>query len=196
MTTTRNPMGYTCAPNQATPDYVIYHDLRNFIAYGLQVCWLGTSNTDPNEDCNFSRPITHEDVTELRGYFLDTMETLITALWGKDYEPGQGDIDGDYQSLIIGKDTDSDDNSDFDEESLTWHVRLDKDSIMLDFDDGADGSAYWLSYSAITKRENVLKILTEARQYAPAYNNTVWDKLTELAQLPDEPITDDDDDDE
>lgn len=183
MTATRNPMGFCCAPNQATPDYITYHNLKDFTAYGLTACWLGSSDNDPNEDCHFARPVTAEDVTELRGYFLDTLETLIAGLWEGAFTPGQGDIEGDYQSLTI--DGGEHDNN---PAMLSWRVRFDKDAIMLEFADGGDGTAYWLGYDAITDRQNALKVMTEARQHAPAHNNTVFDKLTQLAKLPDQPI--------
>lgn len=181
-TTTRNPMGFFCAPNQSTPDYITYHDLRDFTAYGLIACWLGSTATDPDEDCNFNRPVTAEDVTELRGHLLDTMENIIGGLWNKDLTPGQGEIDCDCQSHVIDKEDGND------PAVLTWRARLDDEVIMLEFDAAGDQTAYWLAYDAITDRKNTVKVLAEARQHAPAYNNTVWHKLIELARLPDDPI--------
>jgi hypothetical protein len=175
MIVTSNPMGFTCAPNSATPDYIIYHDLRAFVAYGLRACWLGTDGNDPNSDCYMARPVTTGDVQELRGYFLDTMETLITGIWKGDFTPGQGFIEGDYQSLIIGN---SDENPDEQETFLSWSVTLQDDAIMLELHDGGDGTAYWLAYDAIEDRDTVLKVMTEARQHTP-HDNKVWDKLVE-----------------
>jgi len=170
-------MGFTCAPNAATPNYVSYGDLRSFVAYGLTTCWLGSTGKDVNEDCHFARPVTTDDVDELRGYFLDVMETLIGGLWKGDFEKGQGEIEGDYQTLIIGN---SDENPGEEEVSLGWRVRLDNDTIMVEFADGGDGVALWLDYKAIDDRANVVKVMTEARQYVP-HDPKVWDKLIEEA---------------
>jgi hypothetical protein len=50
-----NPMSFWCAPNQATPDYIIYDDFRSWVAYGLLTCWLSHDADDPNADCNMAR---------------------------------------------------------------------------------------------------------------------------------------------
>ena len=95
-----NPLNFHCASNQATPDYIIYDDFGSFVAYGLWVCWLGDDN-DPNADCYFARPITKQDVKELRGYFLDILESVLMALLQKKVEPGYGEVDGNWPSLHI-----------------------------------------------------------------------------------------------
>ena len=46
-----------------------------------------------------ARPVTREDVQELRSYFLDIVETVIVTLWKGEYKPGDGSIDGDWQSV-------------------------------------------------------------------------------------------------
>ena len=157
-----NLMKFYCAPNCATPDYITYHDFRSWIAYGLLTCWLGTDSDDPNAECFMSRPFTREDVQELRGYFLDLVETVIVALWKGQYKPGDGSIDGDWQSVVIGK---SDENPDEEETFLTWYVRLDDDAMMFELAcTGADSIAIWLGYDAIADRQKVLTVLTEARK--------------------------------
>jgi len=176
-----NPLGFWCAPNQATPDYVIYDDFRSWLAYGLMECWLGTNTDDPNSEVNMARPVTREDVTELRGYFLDLVETCIVSLWKEQYKPGDGSIDGDWQHLNIG-------TNDQDETMLTWYVRLDKDSMMFELDcTGSDAVCIWLSYEAIQDRQKVLAVLTEARQKAPGWGddgNKVWPELVKLVEHP------------
>lgn len=177
-----NPMRFWCAPNQATPDYVIYEDFRSWVGYGLLTCWLGSDAADPNSDCFMARPVTREDVQELRHYFLNLVETVIVAIWKGQYSPGEGDIDGDWESLVVGN---SDENPDEEETFLTWYVRLDDDCMMFELAcTRADSIAIWLSYDAIADRKNVLAVLTEARQtLAPVGDqNQVWPKLVELVE--------------
>lgn len=177
-----NPMKFWCAPNQATPDYIIYHDFRSWVAYGLLPCWLGTDADDPNADCFMARPVTREDVQELRAYFLDLVETVIVALWKGQYQPGDGSIDGDWQSLVIGN---GDENPGEEETFLTWYVRLDDDAIMVELVcTGSDSIAIWLSYDAIPDRNNVFKVLSEARKTLAAVGDQseVWPKLVELIE--------------
>jgi hypothetical protein len=159
---------------------VIYDEFWSWIAYGLLTCWLGTDADDPNADCFMARPITREDVQELRHYFLNLVETVIVAIWKGQYKPGDGDIEGDWQSVVIGN---SDENPDEQETFLTWFVRLDDDCLMFDLQcTVADSIAIWLSYDAISDRAEVLKVLCEARgTLAPVGNQgEVWPKLVEL----------------
>lgn len=177
-----NPMKFYCAPNQATPDYIIYEDFRSWVAYGLLACWLGTDADDPNADCYFARPFTREDVQELRGYFLDLVETVIVALWKGQHRPGDGCIDGDWQSAVIGN---SDENPGEKETFLAWYVRLDEECMMFELDcTGCDPVAIWLSYDAIADRQNVLKVLTEARKTVAdeGEQSEVWRRLVELVE--------------
>jgi len=177
-----NPLNFWCAPNQATPDYIIYHNFRSWLAYGLLTCWLGTDADDPNSDCVMARPVTREDVQELRTYFLDLVKTVIVTLWKGEYKPGDGSIDGDWQSVVIGN---SEENPGGEETFLTWYARLDDDAVMFDLCSGADAVAIWLGYDAIADRENVVKVLTEARQTLAAVGDQaeVWPKLFELVEV-------------
>jgi len=180
-----NPMSFWCAPNQATPDCIIYDDFRSWVAYGLLTCWLSHDADDPNADSNMARPVSRDDVQELRDYFLNLVETVIVALWKDQYKPGDGSIDGDWQSLVIGN---SEENPGEDETILTWYVRLDDDSMMFDLHcSEADGTAIWLSYDAIADRRNVFKVLADARKTVAddGEQSQVWLPLVELAQVPD-----------
>lgn len=169
MIQTANPLRFWCAPNESTPDYVIYHDFQRWVAYGLLECWLGTDAGDPNSDCYFEEPVTHEHVDELRCYFLDLVETVIVTLWNGDYKPGDGEIQGDWQTVFIGED-----------DMLTWYIRLDDDAMMFELCcTGSDPVCIWLSYDAIEDREHVVAVLTEARQTVS--DSTVWDRLLEAA---------------
>lgn len=178
-----NPMGFRCAPNESTPDYVVYDDFRRWLAYGLVTCWLSGDANDPNADCNMARPVTRDDVRELRGYFLDAVETVVGALWREQLHPGYGYVQGDFQSLIIAQD---DEDSDTDETVLQWAVRLDNDAMMFElFCSGADPVCIWLSYDAIKDRQRVVAALQEARRVSPAFGKDgagVWDGLLELAK--------------
>ena len=175
-----NPMSFWCAPNQATPDYVTSDDFRSWIAYGLLACWPGSDADDPNADCHMARPVLREDVRELRAYFLDLVETVVVTLWKGQYRPGDGSIDGDWQSLVVGN---GDENPGEEETFLTWYVRLDDDAMMFDLQcTGADGNAIWLSYDAIADRKTVLQVLAEARKTLDAVGTQaeVWPALVEL----------------
>lgn len=178
-----NPMKFWCAPNQATPDYVIYHDFRSWIAYGLLICWLGSDADDPDADCYMARPFTREDVQELRHYFLNLVETAIVTLWKGQYRPGDGSVDGDWQSVVVGN---GDQKFGEEETFLTWYIRLDEDAMMFDLiSSGADSTAIWLSYDAIADRQNVLKVLTEARKFIAdaGEQGEVWAKLIEMIEV-------------
>ncbi len=170
----RNPLKFRCASNEATPDYVIYDDFRMFVAYGLMCCWLSHTGDDPNADCNMARPVTRDDVKELRDFFLSLLETSIVALWKKQYEPGDGDVEGSAQYLIIGSE-----ELGQEETFINWNVCFQDDSIMYVMGcTGADDEAIWLSYRGIEDRQNVLQVLTEARQ---SIDDTVWPTLVEEA---------------
>ncbi len=177
-----NSLHFWCAPNQATPDYVTCDAFRSWVAYGLLTCWLGSDADDPNADCYMARPFTRDDVQELRGYFLDLVETVIVTLWKGQYKPGDGSIDGDWQSVVIGN---SDENPGEEETFLTWYVRLDHDCLMFELScTGADSMAIWLSYDAIADRQNVLTVLAEARKTVAVKGEQgeVWPKLVELVR--------------
>lgn len=177
-----NPLSFWCAPNQATPDYVIYDDFRFWVAYGLLTCWLSHDADDPNADSNMARPVTRDDVQELRDYFLNLVETVIVTLWKGQYKPGDGSIDGDWQSLVIGN---SEENSREEETILTWYVRLDNDCMMFDLQcSGADSTAIWLSYDAIADRRTVLNVLADARKTIAdeGEQSQVWPALVELVE--------------
>lgn len=173
-----NPLGFHCATNAATPDYVIYTDFRQWLAYGLLTCWLSHDADDPNADCSFSRPWDRDDVDELRGYFLDLVETLVVALWKGDYKPGDGEIQGDWESVIVYPE--DDESGSGDDTFVTWYVRLDDDAIMLDLQvTGSDAQAIWLSYEALADRQKVAQALAEAR--ATISDNQSYPPLLELA---------------
>ena len=178
-----NPLSFYCAPNAATPDYVTYHDFESWVAYGLLTCWLGSSADNPNEDCYLARPVTLEDVRELRDYFLDAVETVIVSLWKAENEPGEGWLDGDFHDLVIGEESDDEERDDSKDTLIGWNVRLDNDSMMFEMHDGCDGTAIWLSYEAIKDRKKVAEVLANARQVSPGFGkdgDKVWDKLLEL----------------
>jgi hypothetical protein len=178
MVCVRNPLKFWCAPNEATPDYISYRNFRSWVAYGLLACWLSHDDEDPDADCNMSAAFTREDVQELRDCFLDLVETVVVALWKEQYSPGDGSIDGDWRSVIVG---------DVREPTfLTWRVRLDDDAIMFELDcTGSDGVAIWLDYAAIADRKQVLAVLVEARKTldGPGNRGEVWPQLVELVEL-------------
>lgn len=166
MTQVRNPLDYWCAPNAATPDYVICRRFKDWLAYGLCVCWLGSDSKDPDSHVNLSEPFTHENVSELRSLFLDMVETTIESLWSGVYCPGDGEIDQEQRTLNIGKrNVDGDFVGDADMTSLGWSVRLDRDAMMFElYTTGGDPVAIWLAYAAVLNRKQVFKHLRVARK--------------------------------
>lgn len=179
----RNPLGFYCSPNGSTPDYIVYHDFKSWLAYGMIVCWLSHTADDPNGDCHFARPYTREDVAELRHYFLSTVETVIVALWRKQCRLGDGDIQGDYKTLSVELDEEEDPKQLTQPTFLQWGVRLDDDSIMFDLTcSRSDPIAIWLSYEGIKDRNAVLAAITEARATLQIkYHKEVWRPLYRLA---------------
>lgn len=167
--------------------YVTETDFRDFVAWGMGECWLSHDPDDCNADASMARPITTSDVKELRGYFLDALETIIAALWEKDYEPGEGWIDGSFNSLIIGPELAEDEESNGNDDTfIQWGVRLDKDAMMMELSvSGSDGTAIWLSYDALTDRKSVLNVLKEANKIT---GGKVYDKLKKLALQPNTPL--------
>jgi hypothetical protein len=145
----RNPLGFYCPPNGATPDYISYNNFEMWLAYGMQICWFGPGD-DPNEWCDFPRPYTEDDVRELRGYFLDAVETIVVSVWKGEYSAGDGFIDGDWESLVIDvPDEDGEPTGSSDTVFLRWTATLQEESLMFEMEDGADGTAIWLDYEAI-----------------------------------------------
>lgn len=176
----RNPMNFYCAPNMATPDYISYTDFRNWLAYGLWVCWIGDHwSDDPNSGCELARPVTHEDVRELRSYYLDLVETVVVGLWKSELEPGQGDVEANWQYLLI----EDEKNPETNETLLVWYVRLDESDMMFELSiQGSDSQVIWLDYSAIENRKQVLEALQEARRTLRCddFRGEVWSDLVAL----------------
>lgn len=157
---------------------VVETNFREFVASGLASCWLSGDPDDVNANCSFVRPLTADDVIELRGYFLDTLETLIVGLWKRVWTPGMGWVDSDTQQTLT---IDTDDGESFDSDLAQWSVRLDKDAIMMELGvSGTDPDILWLDYRAIKCRKKVVEVLREARQYVT--DGRVYDKLTALVK--------------
>lgn len=67
-----NPLGFWCAPNQATPDYVSCSNVADFIAYGMMLCHRELQEMD-----GYTPDASHYH--ELRGYFLNAVERALTV---------------------------------------------------------------------------------------------------------------------
>jgi hypothetical protein len=174
-----NPLDFFCAPNACTPDYITYHDLRSWVAYGLMKCWLGCKADDPNAGCHFSRKWTRDDVDTIRSHFLNVVEITVVGLWRGDITPGMGELEGDWDCHYVGPEEDFHGNPT--DHFIKWYVRLDDDAIMFDLCvGGGDPQTIWLAYEAVADRQNVLKVLTEAR--ATVTESAVSDDLIELAK--------------
>jgi hypothetical protein len=176
---TSNPLGFYCAPNHSTPDYVTYDDFAQFVAYGLMSCWLSHDANDPNADCNMARPVTVGDVADLRTNFLDALEEAIIDLWREDKIPGEGILDQRTDTVVIG--LNDEENDGHEDTLLRWYVRLDHDAIMMELDcTDADPECIWLGYEGIEDRKNVLKVLQNARKVVGQRN--VYDSLVSLVE--------------
>lgn len=174
-----NPLGYWCAPNEATPDYVTCHDFRDFVAYGLLLCWLSHDADDPAADCTFRW--TRDDVGELRGIFLGQLETAVLGLWEGFYLPAVAGsthhIGGDEPCVFI-KDEDG-------ECCLHWEVYFQDDAVMMELVcTGTDAQAIWLAYEAVEDRRRVVEVLTEAGR---TVSREVWEELVKAASAGEKP---------
>ena len=85
-----NPLGYYCAPNAATPDYVPCRDFRQFLAYGFALCYIGEHNT--------TLAITAADLYALRENFLACAESALAL--HPEAEPGER-VCGDWESVTL-----------------------------------------------------------------------------------------------
>lgn len=168
---TRNPMNFrSCG---SCPDYIAYPYFDGFVAYGMMECWPSHTN-DLNQDWEHPIKLDTDHVTELRGNFLDLLESTITGLWAGELEEGQGALD---THLSCDKTTHIDDETYFD-----WYVTLQDDAIMFQLmllgDKPQDVATFWLDYTAIEHRPTVVKVLKEA--FAIIGKDT-WAKLEALA---------------
>lgn len=159
-----NPLGYNCRPNEASPNYVAYDDFRLLTGYGLIVSWFSHTPDDPNGDCNFTRPVTRQDVLELRRIFLKVLSDTVYYLWKDILEPGEGDLDLPHDPrMFIGLPDDARNGDD--DVTIEWCVSLRDDAICLSMRilcPTDDDQAIWLSYAALEKRWYVLATLREA----------------------------------
>jgi hypothetical protein len=81
---TLNPLGYFCAPNGATPDYVASDTIEDFLAYGMMSCMYSLM-----PDC-FSLwwMMERDDVQWNREYFLRAVESVCYGIWEGHFGPG------------------------------------------------------------------------------------------------------------
>ena len=85
-----NPLGYYCAPNAATPDYVPCRDFRQFLAYGFALCYTSEQDT--------TLTITAADLYALRDNFLACVESAMELY--PEAEPGER-VCGDWESVTL-----------------------------------------------------------------------------------------------
>ena len=166
-----NPLGYYCAPNGATPDYVASYNIRDFLAYGFICCY----------DCvtpdNFTmwNLVQADDVKWLRENFLRVVEKLILNLYGgtveiptkeDDFDPGQWS-----ESLFIGDDDENDpDGEQFMFDWTPGPVHEDAIALVLRSTltkgegTGGDDEVIWLAHEALQDRAAVKAAIEEARK--------------------------------
>ena len=164
----RNPLNYSCAPNQATPDYVAADDIRDFIAYGFLCCF---DSIDPD---NFTmwNMVQREDVQWLRECFLRVLEKLVLNIYAGIVTPETKETDFDHgqwaESLNIG----NADEGDEEELMIQWapgpcdgHAL----SLVLSYSllagegHGGDDEVIWLTFDALKDRAAVKAAIEEAR---------------------------------
>lgn len=158
-----NPMGFTC-PSNYPEHYVAKRDVRSFVSYCLHRCWLGTDPRDPNADCYFVRPVTREDVRDLRQIFLEVFSDVLCDLWDGSAGPGDGELDVSSEQRLSIDIPDAKEN-DQDPGLLGWDVSLGDEEEGICFTlwcaDGED-CAVSLDYSAVSDHQQVLAVLREA----------------------------------
>lgn len=146
-----NPMGFRIHANQATPEYVVYDDVRAFVAYGL-MCSHFAKTIAKSAGCKLTDQ--ESIVTELRLQFIELIEHISADLWTGDVEPDSGFYDRNRASVFVGE-TD---------EYLEWCADLREDGIMLEITWAAgENESIWISYGAINDRVAVANAVNDAR---------------------------------
>jgi hypothetical protein len=153
----RNPMGYWCAPNGATPKYVPSYDIRAFIAYGLLECYVSEEDT-----CLVYTP---DDCWQAREQFLNTVENAIKLYdeWPKAKRHIQDEA---LEPRLYLPDKN---DHEHDGACADWYLDMIADDGHLCFTwiwSGADDVAIWLAGETLdtpNKRREALRAVAEAR---------------------------------
>lgn len=161
-----NPLHYFCAPNQATPDYVASHEIRDFVAYGFLCCF---DAVDPDSFTMWNM-VQRADVQWLRECFLRALEKLVLNIYAGIVTPEtkETDFDSDWaESLIVGEEGD-------DEELMIQWAPGPCDghalSLVLSYSlltgegHGGDDEVIWLTFDALKDRAAVKAAIEEARK--------------------------------
>ncbi len=151
MSSIRNPLGYWCAPNGCTPEYMPSPSITDFLAYGLLVCCI-----DPKDTCC---TFTDQDVNDLREGFLHCVEDAV-KVWSEQ-EIGQ-DTGCDPAKPTVTLECPDGESC----EAGWYFQRVDEDALLFVlFWTGADDLAIWLSRRAIEGKESeALAAINHARQ--------------------------------
>ncbi len=92
-----NPLGFHCAPNAATPDYIAYHDIENFVAYAFTMCWL-----TPQDYTGWAW-LQANDIRWLREHFLQALEVVLLGIYDGDYADTLADDGKRYEGFDCGE---------------------------------------------------------------------------------------------
>jgi hypothetical protein len=165
-----NPLGYYCAPNQATPDYVASYTIRDFLAYGFICCY----DCVTPENFTMWNMVQADDVKWLRENFLRVVEKLILNIYAGAIEIPTKEDDFDSgqwaESVTIGESEEDDANGEqFVFEWAPGPVHEDALAIVLRSTlvsgegTGGDDEVIWLAHEAIQDRAAVKAAIVEAR---------------------------------
>lgn len=169
-----NPLGYSCAPNQADASYAGAETIEEFIAYGFRMCWQSPG------DFSLWWKLERYDIQWLRENFLRMLEILLLSFYeeGDKWDlPYSGFDWGEFgESLNIG----NSDEGDPHEISITWAPHSwQEDVIVIDmiyevvadyspgespsFPGGNDPLSIFLDPEAIKDKKKVRAAIAHAR---------------------------------
>lgn len=170
MSSFRNPIGYHCQPNEATPEYVPERNFQQFLAYGLLLCDI------PEEYTTYV--IGEGQIQDSREQFLKTVENALQRF--ASWERGKNNTQEEALEphVFLSEDPENEDG-DFD--LCDWY--LDMIAIADPDGDGAgdlvfirrvtgnDDDAIWLSGSAVKTKKKRRRCLAEIEKARRALHN-------------------------
>ena len=161
-----NPMGYWCAPNGATPEYVAAHKFEDFIAYGLIV---GNITGEDNGGCS------ELDTYTVRQDFIDYMKSVV-ELYDK-AEVGERTMCDPSNGVSIGN---SDEGTDETFYNWVFDMRDSDGHLAIIFHwsfmpvvglGSSDETVIWLDPEALEDKELVQTIFAKAEAAIEQYKS-------------------------
>ena len=174
----RNPLNYSCAPNQATPDYVAASDVRDFIAYGFLCCF---DAVDPDSFTMWNM-VKRQDVQWLRENLLRVLEKLVLNIYaGTDWM--ESDSDWAESDSTIGDEGDEEElmmqwaPGPCDENALSLVLSY---SLLRGDGLGGDDEVIWLTFDALKDRAAVKAAIEEARKINGIQSGSLEEEWAEM----------------